>query len=631
MLPHGVLALLLASLAAQDPKPEPLPHGAVLRMGSSTGPSSGYRGTVEGVSFSADGKTIASAGDSVRLWDVASRKETLVLDSDQNNPTSSVAISPDGKLVANSTAKGTIVLRELPSGKETRTLAIPGVDQVFGSGYVTNLTFSKGGDTLLSVALDSKVILWDVASGKPTKQLHHDGVRAAGWTADEKLLVTGGYKDRSVRVWDVASERELYQLDGEGEVAISPDGRRIAYAGTDRKGWVWEIDRTKEPQPLAWKGKFVGSLQFSPDSRTLAVSGDGKIVLFDVATGKQLSEFKSDTYRVLAFSPDGKTLAFGKYMAVGLISLPEGTVGELTVIQPGRHQSMVSSVAFSPDGKTLASAAHDATIRLWDAATGRELKLLRGHSYWMNQLVWSKDGETIASAGQDDTLRLWEARTGKESLKIKCGDTWPTQVVLSEDGKTLTAVGGYNTVTRYDSTGKLVFKRKGSGYPVQNALSPDGSLLVVAESDFGNRKASFKLLEAETGTLRASLGVKGQHFYPRLVFSPDGKLLAWGRGGDGIHITDLATGEIRTTLEGSTENWPSHGALAFSSDGALLASGGDDKIIRIHEVATGKELAKLTGHKGPVTSLGFSADGRRLASGSGDTSILIWDATAWKK
>ena len=227
--------------------------------------------------------------------------------------------------------------------------------------------------------------------------------------------------------------------------------------------------------------------------------------------------------------------------------------------------------------------------------------------------------------------RVWNVETGEETLKIKCGDQWPTQVVLSDDGTTLTAVGGYNTVARWDSTGKVLFRRKGSGHPCSVALSPDGSLVALAESDFGQRKGSFKILEAETGKLRASIPAVGHHFFaPAIQFSPDGKLVAWGCG-DELSLSDTATGELKIKLENVHAHWPTNHALAFSPDGTLLASGGDDSTILIHETVYGKQIAKLTGHKAAITSLGFSADGRRLASGSADTTILVWDASGWKK
>src|SRR5262245_48022558 len=212
-----VLALLVSCLTAQDPKPEPLPTGAVVRMGSTGTKSTGYHGNVAGISFSPDGKTLASVSDAIRIWDLASGKESLVVDLAPNSNAQSVAISPDGKLLASGDMTRGLVLRELPSGKELRTLTMPGSDSPFGSNYVSHLAFSRDGATLLSIAMDKKLVLWNVASGKPLKELNHLGVRSGGWSADGKLFASGGYQDRSVRVWDAETGRELYQLDGEGE------------------------------------------------------------------------------------------------------------------------------------------------------------------------------------------------------------------------------------------------------------------------------------------------------------------------------------------------------------------------------------------------------------------------------
>ena len=267
MFLHFVAALLLSCMAAQDPKPEPLPQGAVVRMGSAATKTTGYHGNTEGVAFTADGKTLASLSGAVRLWDLASGQETLVLDTGGQTPVYSLAMSPDGKRIAWGDYQKGIVIRDLTTGKDPRILTMSA--DAFGSNYASHLLFSRDGSVLLSASGDKKIVLWDVASGKPVKELNHHGVRFVGWSADEKILVSGGYQDKSVRVWDVASGKELFQLDGEGDVAISPDGRRIAYSGTDRKPWMWEIDPAKDPQASPVEGevrRLAGLFAGRPDA-----------------------------------------------------------------------------------------------------------------------------------------------------------------------------------------------------------------------------------------------------------------------------------------------------------------------------------------------------------------------------
>jgi WD40 repeat protein len=284
-------------------------------------------------------------------------------------------------------------------------------------------------------------------------------------------------------------------------------------------------------------------------------------------------------------------------------------------------------VAFSPDGKRLAFAADDNTVKVCDAQTGQELRVLKGHTQWVSSVAFSPDGKRLASGGPTKAydageVKVWDAQTGHELLSLK----WPivpvNSVVFSPDGKRLAAGSSGYDKQRKALPGNVKLLDAQTGQELLSLKGPTGGVHCVAFSPDGKRLASastdepVKVWDTQTGQELLSLKVGGES----VTFSPDGKRLASAALTEPMKVWDAQTGQELLTLQGRGRG------VSFSPDGKRLASAGQRQV-KVWDTQTGQELLSFKGHTGWVTCVVFSPDGTRLASGGPDRTVKIWDAT----
>jgi WD40 repeat protein len=529
---------------------------------------------VRALAFSPDGKLLASDKG---LWDVATGTWRPGFAADNGGQVRALAFAPDGKTLAvGSEREAAVRFYSVATGKvRGRLEARP--------GGVAAAVYSPDGKTLATGGKDRTARLWGVATGRRLHELAHpEEVTDVAWAPDGRRLATT--TPRAVYLWEIPGGKLVHRfaqdMNDLHSLSFSPDGRRLVSAGR-----AWDLGTGKEV--FAYQGWLAGGSAFSPDGKVFATAGyDGVVRLHDPATGKELPHPAAGGAGAvvwLSFTPDGRHLLTLRNGAVHLWQADGRQVREVAV---GARVA-----ALSPDGAVLASVNDAGLLTLAEVATGEVLRQLPGGRESRNlslspAVAFTTDGRLVASAGYANDIQVWEVRTGRAVRSLRGHGAGVYHLTFTPDGRELVSAGLDQSVRFWDlATGK---ERRPPAHPPGwvRGLSPDGRLWVLSAEESGREGPvrSLRVCEAETGREVVRLAGVSTNLG---TFSPDGRSLA---------------------VQG---NW--------------LSSPESEDVIHLVELATGGVRARFRGHRGVLQALTFSADGRTLASGSWDTTALLWD------
>ena len=507
-------------------------------------------------SFSADGKTVASASDddSFRFWDIATRKEIRTL-----------KVEPSGKM------------RSFSS--DLRTLAIA--------------SFNK------------PIHLWDVNSGMQKKIIETDKLTNLFlvFSPDGHLLAS--YDDGAIRIWDVNTGKQKKKFKGHKNavtaVAFSPDNRTLVSASFDNTLRFWDIDTGKVKKTITGFGGYFRNVSLSADGKTLMSMGvsNSNIHLWNPNTGQHEKSFigHKDGYSNAVINRDGsKIVSYTSFEKS--IRLWDVSTEKLRKIK--KYGQGVSGMAFSSDGQTLAgwgvAGNRKNYIRYYDVDTGSTLKTLqpanqlRGN-YWYPKYIYFDEKMLVGIRSLVRELIVWNLDTGDYNI-TDLGDTDVSVARFSPDGRVLAIVFGrfgpqVKGIVLHDVE-TVDHIRTLTGYTggvFRLVFSPDGRMIASG----GRQKKTMRLWDIETGNSEVLTDSSWSESYQRydtgvaskFAFSPDGQTLASGMKSGDIYLWETATGAKKKILRGHSLR-VSH--IFFSADGQTLISASDDGTILIWDL-----------------------------------------------
>jgi WD40 repeat protein len=514
---------------------------------------------------SRDGRSVATGGQdgTVRVWNLGHRRVVATIRG-HHEDVYDTSLSPDGGRVASVGRDGVVAIARA-DGRRRHVL------RHFRDAFATSVEFIPDGRRLVVGVSDGTVRLLPIdGPGKGVVLGRHGGFVYEARLNRDGTKVVSANADQATRIWDIkhGTSVSLAHPADVTSASFSPNGRRVATAGSDGKVRIWASDGRGPLKTMSDGEQPLLSVRYSPDGRRLLTAGeDGLLRLWDVRSATVLDVLKGHQGMALQaeFVPHSDAI---------LSAGEDGTLRTWAPLPTVVLHGDVNGVSFSRDGRYLASGGTSGVAHVWDLKTGASWKLPGQHDTSVARF-WTA-GPRIVTASFDGIVRVWSRRGGGWHSDRVPVATWEKWAAALDPAGRLVTMGG--------ETPRLVIQRPRGGHPT--VLS-------------GHR-----------------------HRVLDVAFSPDGRSLLSASADGTARIWNVADGKLEQVLRGHDEAVES---AAFSSDGRRVVTASADGTVRVWHVGDDRSVI-MHGHAGQVLSARFNHDGDRVVSAGQDGTIRVWDA-----
>ncbi|MFB2969678.1 WD40 repeat domain-containing protein [Aerosakkonema sp. BLCC-F183] len=491
---------------------------------------------------------------------------------------------------------------------------------------VNAVAITPDGRRFVSGSSDRTLKVWDLQTEQEVFTLsgHVNSVESIAITPDGKKVISGSW-DSTLKVWDLQTGEELFTLNddtgGIQFISITPNGKRVISGSWGKIRKVWNLETGEEVFTFAVStGMKNEAIAFTPDSKHLIFGTDEKnIKICDLETGEELLSFGDDRgFRAVAAISNNRVISVS-WNNTRIWDLETGKA----LVTHATHRDWIAAVTFTPNGKKIISGPYEglgkSSFKVWDIQTGEELFRLTGYTQYTNHplylVVVTPDSKKAIANATERTLKVWDLETGQELINLIGHTDSISSAALHPNSKLVISASRDNTLKLWNLEPKeqLSIPAIYSSPVTMLVITPDGKRVIS-----GLRDNTIKVWDLSTKQEISTFTRHKNKFVNAMAIAPDGKQIISGSANKNFKLWKIETGEELLSFVANSI-WLD--PVTFTPDGnrIIYGSHGD---IKIWDLRTGKQIFTLSGHMTAVTAIAITPDGKRMVSASGSSPYV---------